>query len=69
MSVRRGHDVGQASLQAMNGRYNGGRVGISRHAECRNDVDLCALLDDRLKRRFNRDRADGVASNSGFGSG
>ncbi|MNR14315.1 hypothetical protein D3C85_1307850 [compost metagenome] len=46
----------------MNGRHNSGGVRISRHAECRDDEDLHALLDEGLKRSFNRARADGVAS-------
>ncbi|MNT59540.1 hypothetical protein D3C72_1970610 [compost metagenome] len=62
MSVRRGHDVGQTSLQALNGRNNSGGVSISRHAECGDDEDLHALLDEGLKRRLNCSCTDGVAS-------
>ena len=68
MSIRRGHDVGQVSLQALNGRHKSGGVRISRYAECRDDEDFRALLDERPKRRFNCSRAHGVDRHKRIGA-
>lgn len=48
--------------KALNGLHDGSRLGISCHAECRDGEELHELLDEGLKRSFNRARADGSAS-------